>query len=105
MTDKDDAIHIEDDDARAAETTGAMRYVLGISLVLAAAAMTIAWVSGALSQGDVESEATVTGTNEAQADGDTAKALPNAGEVPEPTEDAEPVFEASESSEAVEASE
>lgn len=47
--DKDGRIHIEDDDARAAETTGHMRYVLGIGLLIAIIAMTVIWVIPALS--------------------------------------------------------
>ena len=46
---KDEEIHIEDDDARAASTPGIMRYVLGISLLLAVIAMTIVWLIPALS--------------------------------------------------------
>ncbi|QUL37910.1 hypothetical protein [Erythrobacter sp. JK5] len=45
---ENDEIHIEDDDARAAQTTGAMRWVLGISLLLAVIAMTVVWVVPAL---------------------------------------------------------
>lgn len=54
--------HIEDDDARAAHTTGHMRWVLGIGLFLAIAILSVIWITGALTQGDVESEATVKGT-------------------------------------------
>ncbi|GMN03110.1 hypothetical protein [Erythrobacter sp. MTPC3] len=42
-------VHIEDDDARAASTPGIMRYVLGISLLLAVIAMTIVWIVPAIS--------------------------------------------------------
>ena len=49
MADNNDEIHIEDDDARAAETTGHMRWVLGIGLILAIIAMTVIWVIPALS--------------------------------------------------------
>ncbi|MEO0463294.1 MAG: hypothetical protein AAF127_09195 [Pseudomonadota bacterium] len=48
MSDEDEAIHVEDDDARGAHTTGAMRYVLGISLALAVIAMTLVWVVPAI---------------------------------------------------------
>ncbi|MEL6528743.1 MAG: hypothetical protein AAFQ27_02215 [Pseudomonadota bacterium] len=48
MTEEDEAIHIEDDDARAASTPGILRYVLGISLVLAVIAMSLAWILPAL---------------------------------------------------------
>jgi len=48
MTEKDEAIHIEDDDARAAHTTGHMRYVLGIGLLLAIILMSAVWIFPAL---------------------------------------------------------
>lgn len=44
MTDQNDEIHIEDDDARAAHTTGHMRYVLGIGLLIAIIAMSLVWI-------------------------------------------------------------
>ncbi len=43
-----DEIHIEDDDATAAVKTGAMRWVLGISLAAAVIAMTLVWVIPAI---------------------------------------------------------
>ena len=49
MADQDEPIHIEDDDARAAHTTGHMRYVLGIGLALAVIAMSLVWIIPALS--------------------------------------------------------
>lgn len=39
---------IETDDVRAGQTTGTMRYVLGISLGLAVIAMSVAWIIPAL---------------------------------------------------------
>ncbi len=47
-TDDDGRIHIEDDDARGAHTTGVMRYVLGIGLLLAIIAMSMIWIIPAL---------------------------------------------------------
>ena len=44
----DQAIHIEDDDARAASTPGILRWVLGISLLLAIIAMSAIWIVPAL---------------------------------------------------------
>ena len=43
-TDEEGRVHIEDDDARAAHTTGHMRYVLGIGLVLAIIVMSLVWI-------------------------------------------------------------
>ncbi|MEE4539744.1 MAG: hypothetical protein V2J51_14795 [Erythrobacter sp.] len=44
----DDKVHIEDDDARAGATPGVMRWVLGISLLLAVVAMSVIWLIPAL---------------------------------------------------------
>ncbi len=41
-------IHVKTDKARSGETPHIVRYVLGISVVLAAMAMTVIWVTGAL---------------------------------------------------------
>jgi len=48
MADQNEEIHIEDDDARAAHTTGHMRYVLGIGLFIAIIAMSAIWIIPAL---------------------------------------------------------
>ena len=48
MTENPNEIHIEDDDARAAHTTGHMRYVLGIGLLLAIILMSMVWIVPAL---------------------------------------------------------
>ncbi|HTN15650.1 MAG TPA: hypothetical protein VL094_12680 [Sphingomonadaceae bacterium] len=46
-----DETQIETDEARAGSTPHVVRYVLFFSLTLAAVAMTIAWVSAALTAG------------------------------------------------------
>ena len=48
MTKKDDPIHIEDDDARAASSPGILRYILGISLLLAIITMSAVWIIPAI---------------------------------------------------------
>ena len=48
MSDQDEAIRIEDDDARAASTPGVMRYVLGFGLFLAVVAMSAVWIIPAI---------------------------------------------------------
>ena len=53
-----DEIHIEDDEASGGEKTGHVRWILGLSLVGALALMSIIWITGAVSQGDTEEEAT-----------------------------------------------
>ncbi|MEQ8410188.1 MAG: hypothetical protein RIB52_01415 [Erythrobacter sp.] len=49
------AVHIEDDAARAGETSGRARWILIISTLIAIVAMSIAWIVPALQQDDVES--------------------------------------------------
>lgn len=45
-----DEIHLDADEARAGQTLHVMRFVLGISLLLAIAALSAIWISAALSQ-------------------------------------------------------
>lgn len=45
-----DEIHLDGDEARSGQTLNVMRYVLGISLLLAIAALSAIWISAALSQ-------------------------------------------------------
>lgn len=54
-TDSQGATHIEDENARAGETTGRVRWILVISTLIAIVAMSIAWIVPALQEGDVES--------------------------------------------------
>lgn len=49
MANPTEETHIEKTDARAGRTTGHMRYVLGIGLVLAIIAMSLVWIIPALS--------------------------------------------------------
>ncbi len=64
MERQDEEVHVETDEARGGSTPGIVRYVLVISLVLAIAAMTLIWVTGALTSpqgsrtGDVTNQAT-----------------------------------------------
>lgn len=51
--------HLDTDEARGAETTGVMRWVLGISLLLAIGFLSAIWIFGAWTQDGVESQATV----------------------------------------------
>lgn len=51
MSTKDDngRIHIEDDDAMGAQSTGKLRYILGFSLLTAIVLLSIIWITGAIS--------------------------------------------------------
>ena len=59
-TDARGATHIEDENARAGETTGRVRWVLILSTLIAIVAMSIAWIIPALQEGDVEGTALAT---------------------------------------------
>lgn len=61
-------VHLDTDEARGGSTPGIARYVLGISVLLAIVAMTFVWIIPAMSQGDVEEEATVSGAISSQED-------------------------------------
>lgn len=47
-TEPEGEVHIEMDEARAGETSGHMRWVLGIGLILAVTAMSAIWIFPAL---------------------------------------------------------
>lgn len=93
-------IHVETDEVRGGESRGVMRWVLGIGTLIAAAAMTIAWMSGAFSQGAEESEVTATGKADVMDEGDDTDSVvgvpddfnsegePDAAETPTAGEDA-----------------
>ncbi|WP_296722169.1 hypothetical protein [Erythrobacter sp.] len=68
MPTPDRRTRIDQDDAKAGTNEGVVRWVLLISTALAIIALTIIWVTGALSEGEVESEATVTERIEERAD-------------------------------------
>lgn len=57
----DREIRIDTNDARASSNEGVVRWVLLISLSLAIIALTVIWVTGALSQDAVEGAGTATG--------------------------------------------
>lgn len=66
MSEHNRQTRIDEADASAGSKSGVVRWVLGISLSLAIVAMTIIWVTGALTQDSVESAGTATGREEAQ---------------------------------------
>jgi hypothetical protein len=70
MPTPDRKTRIDQDDAKAGTNEGVVRWVLLISTGLAIIALTIIWVTGALTEGDVESEATVSERIEERVDDD-----------------------------------
>ncbi|MCB2047868.1 MAG: hypothetical protein KDE32_06520 [Novosphingobium sp.] len=47
-------IHVNEDEARAGSTPHIVRYVLAISLILAIAALSLIWITGALHTSDAQ---------------------------------------------------
>ena len=66
MSDPNRQTRIDETDAKGGTNEGVVRWVLGISLGLAIVAMTLIWVTGALTQGRVESQENVARKEEAQ---------------------------------------
>lgn len=87
-------VHVDTVEASAGETSGHMRWVLGIGTVLAVVLLSLIWMTGAATQGDIEEEANVSG-REASASSDTdtnsivSDRVPEADEVGADTEVAE----------------
>ena len=63
-------VHVDETEASGGSKEGVVRWVLGIGLILAIALMSLIWITGALSQGDAESEITATGKAQVAEDGD-----------------------------------
>lgn len=66
MPDPNRRTRIDETDAKGGSNEGVVRWVLAISLGLAIIALTIIWVTGALTQGPVESQQNVERKVEAQ---------------------------------------
>lgn len=64
----DPATHIDQTDAKAGSKEGVVRWVLLISLGLAILALTIIWVTGALTQDNVEGQQNLQRREQAQQD-------------------------------------
>ncbi len=56
-----DEVHLETDEARGASTPNIVRWILAISLLAAIVLLSVIWMTGAATQGPVESEATADG--------------------------------------------
>ncbi|MBY6015621.1 hypothetical protein KUV75_12005 [Qipengyuania gaetbuli] len=56
-----DEVHIDDVEASGGSKEGVVRYVLVGGLILAIILMSVVWIVPAMTQGDVEEEATVSG--------------------------------------------
>ena len=77
-----DEIHFETDEARGGATTNVMRWVLGVSVLLAIVLLSAIWITGALSHKDYPSSAQTQAetTLEQDAAGDTDGVLIDGGD-------------------------
>ncbi len=88
-----DEIHVNDTEASGGNKTGHVRWILVIGTLLAIVLLSIVWITGAATQGDVEEERTASGrmdsTVGAEADGDDTDSIvsDNADEIDTPIAD------------------
>ena len=70
-------VHIDDSEASAGTKTGHVRWILAIGTLLAVVLLSVVWITGAATQGDVEEEATVSGIIEStdEEDGDDTDSI------------------------------
>ena len=69
-------VHIDEEDASGGSKEGVVRWVLLGGLVLAVLLMSVVWIVPAMTQGDVEEEATVSGEiRSMQDDGDSTDSI------------------------------
>ena len=59
-------IHVSEEEASGGRKEGVVRWVLVIGTLLAIALLSVIWITGAATQGDVEEEATASGTISSQ---------------------------------------
>lgn len=79
-------IHVTDTEASAGSKEGVVRWVLIIGTLLAVVVLSLIWIGGAMTQGDIEEEATATGIAASQESGEGTDSIvsdrvPEAGEV------------------------
>lgn len=76
-----DEIHIDDVEASGGSKEGVVRYVLAGGLILAIILMSVVWIVPAMTQGDVEEEATVSGEiSSMEEEGDSTDSILGTGE-------------------------
>lgn len=63
-------IHVSETEASGGSKEGVVRWVLLIGTLLAIVLLSIIWMTGALTQGDIEEEATMSGIAASQSDAD-----------------------------------
>ncbi len=75
MENQNGEVHIDETEASGGSKEGVVRWVLGLGLLLAIGFMSLIWITGALSQGDAESEITATGNMNAADSGDNTDSI------------------------------
>lgn len=76
MYKKGDEVHIDEQEVSGGSKEGVVRWVLLGGLALAVLLMSIVWIIPAMTQGDVEEEATVSGEIQSmEGDGDTTDSI------------------------------
>ena len=65
-----DEIHVDDTEASGGSKEGVVRWVLAGGLLLALVLMSLVWIIPAMTQGDIEEEATVSGEIRSMEDGE-----------------------------------
>jgi len=68
MRNENGKVHSETDEARGGSTPHVVRWILVISTLAAIVLLTIVWVTGALSQGDIEEEVTASAIEQERED-------------------------------------
>lgn len=61
MASDPDEVHLETDAARAGSTPNVVRWILAISLLAVIVLLSIVWITGALTQSDIEQETAASG--------------------------------------------
>ena len=75
MENQNGEVHIDETEASGGSKEGVVRWILGIGLLLAIGFMSLIWITGALSQGDAESEIKATGNMNAADSGDSTDSI------------------------------
>jgi hypothetical protein len=90
MENRDGEIHVDTDEARGGSTSGVVRWVLAIGLLLAIIGMSLAWIIPALSRGGETQNVNYTRevTSEARSDGSSTDSIvgENADQIDAPAE-------------------
>ncbi len=70
MHNEGNEVHVSETEASGGSKEGVVRWVLIVSILLAIVLLSAIWIFGAATQGDVEEEATMSGSIESAADED-----------------------------------